>query len=227
MNIKFHIKFHIIISFLLKNLIYKFAEKNYVKGKYFNFFFISPHVINMFTNRPAHEKGLLEEEPLSQLYEDLEQGLIDIDTFDKEAFSRRLDLTDISLIEGTYYFEYQTVNDYDGNTTLGRGMLTFTRDEKDYNNMILTGKAHIGKGTNYNKETMSDWNGTIDITTKEIKWDEKFETHRGVFKNTARCIDNNHWNGTYYWEIKPGARGKVTLYVYTFPNRQKKSARIQ
>ena len=179
----------------------------------------------MLSNRPAYERGILQEEPLAQLYEDLEQGIITEEEFDSQAFHRRLDISEISVIEGSYYFEYKTVNRSDGNTTLGRGVITFSRDENDHDNMHVTAEGRTSAGTNYNKETTNTWTGKLNIETGKIDFDEKYASHRGLFIYTGERKDNNHWDGTYYWDIKPAAVGNFSLIVYTFPSNRTKSAR--
>jgi len=101
---------------------------------------------------------------------------------------------------GTFVLKGQTVNNYDGNTTVtDRCLLTFA-DGK------VTGSVDYHAGTLYNSGDVSPVEGTYDLKTRKSLWNEIYHhgTSTFVYEGT---IDEEGIKGTYFWKQKPTATG--------------------
>jgi hypothetical protein len=137
-----------------------------------------------------------EVEPVAEeLFEFGEQQERALDQFTTEISNSLL-----SSRGGTFILSGQTVNDYDGNTTVtDRCLITFCDG-------VVRGTIDYKAGTLYNSSDIAPIEGVYDVEKQTATWSEIYHHGRSHFVYSGE-IDENSIRGTYYWQEKPTARG--------------------
>jgi len=147
--------------------------------------------------------------PVADLYSLLSAGNLNEHQHAEKLLSRLPTIREGQAIPtGTYWFMGKTVNDGDGNTTYTKGQLTINDD------LIMKGEVSMEEGTNYNPSTNGKWSGKT-VSGGSLEINEEIPTHDGVFVYTAKLSnDTGALTGTYHWDIRPQATGKVYLQLF-------------
>ena len=148
--------------------------------------------------------------PIASLYQLYKEGTVNEHQHLEKIISRFPSLrAGQAITPGVYWFMGKTINDSDGNTTYTKGKITVSED------LTIDGEVNMEEGTNYNPATSGKWTGRT-ISGGQININEVIPTHNGVFIYTARLNnETGEITGTYYWDIRPNATGKLTLQLFS------------
>ncbi|CAF1624894.1 unnamed protein product [Didymodactylos carnosus] len=115
------------------------------------------------------------------------------------------DLTLFKVKYGNYQVKMTTIN-YGGNITNTNG--TFTLEL--HQDRSLLANLLVEQGSEYNESTDATWTGTFDVENRTMNIKERFGHHPGYFIYTAQ-INDKVIEGTYFWDIKPTAGGRLII----------------
>mmetsp|Transcript_114708 Transcript_114708/g.171566 ORF Transcript_114708/g.171566 Transcript_114708/m.171566 type:complete len:171 (+) Transcript_114708:615-1127(+) len=155
------------------------------------------------------ENKLASANPIEKLRDELAAGAITQEEYDNARDSMRVNLSDISLLEGTFYYEHVTINDSTKNIMERFGIVSISKTGK-HNELAINARGRSRKGTKQNKATELHWEGTLNYGGI-VNFKEKLATHKGLFVFTGEITEEKQWKGTYFWDFKRKVTGTFSL----------------